>query len=224
LCGQRHGEDEVERVDWDLARAKNAGLGTGDNWKKYPRAMLLARATSELCRLKFADIVGGLSYTPDELEEFEPVQVAPAASRRRAAPEPVAELAPVVEDVQSRGALTHTRPRETDVVVDTPELPPSTGTRKRKPPTAPAVETPALSDPVVLASEEDRDAIATILKQFQGDNAARADLMARWAEAGIGSFRAVERFTHDDAQKALELLADFQIEQQNAQPTRDGAA
>lgn len=67
LCGRRAGTDHVEKVTWTLDDAKRAKLG-GDAWAKYPRAMLLARATGELCRLKFADILAGMSYTVEELE------------------------------------------------------------------------------------------------------------------------------------------------------------
>lgn len=73
LCGWRNGDpsDLVVKVTWTMADARRAGL-QGANWQKYPRAMLLARATSELCRLHFADVIGGLSYTPDEIADFDP--------------------------------------------------------------------------------------------------------------------------------------------------------
>ena len=41
--------------------------GCKDNWRKHPKAMLLARATSDLCRLLFPDVLAGISYTPDEI-------------------------------------------------------------------------------------------------------------------------------------------------------------
>lgn len=211
LCGQRAGLDKVESVDWTLERAKQAGLGTGDNWKKYPRAMLLARATSELCRLLFADVVGGLSYTPDELEEFDVVDAVP---RRPVVRETPAEL--------PRGAMTPTRPRDVDVVVDTPPVDVETG-EVLAPPSR-VRSAPKKSVP--LASLEDRDAIALLLKQFDGDE--RKELMGRWSAAGIESFKAAERFTADDAARAFDLLAEFQRERlapfgEDVQPTLDGA-
>lgn len=59
--------EEAVRCDWPIERARTAGLVGKDVWKKYPEAMLAARATSELCRLIFPDVLAGVSYTPEEL-------------------------------------------------------------------------------------------------------------------------------------------------------------
>lgn len=67
-------------VEWSLADAQRAGLGslsrngqafawtsTKDNWRKYPRAMLKARAIAEVCREAAEDVLMGAAYIPDEL-------------------------------------------------------------------------------------------------------------------------------------------------------------
>src|SRR5579875_2173161 len=98
LCGWRHGDppDAVVTVTWTLEDARRAGLDKGSNWAKYPRAMLIARATSELCRLHFADVIGGLSYTPEEMGEFDaPPDFTAAAAT--ATPESVPESARVAD-------------------------------------------------------------------------------------------------------------------------------
>lgn len=69
LCGSRTGSDRVSKVTWTLDDAKRANLAGKDNWRKYPRAMLLARSTGELCRMIFADVLGGISYTIEEIED-----------------------------------------------------------------------------------------------------------------------------------------------------------
>ena len=68
------------------ADAERANL-VGDNWRKYPRAMLMARATSEACRAVFADVLGGVSYTPDEIGDTVPVPSSPPAAAPPAEPE-----------------------------------------------------------------------------------------------------------------------------------------
>lgn len=67
LYGRRADSGSEATVRWTMKDAQLAGLAGRGAWKTYPRAMLLARATSELCRMLFADIIAGLSYTPEEV-------------------------------------------------------------------------------------------------------------------------------------------------------------
>jgi hypothetical protein len=88
LCGQRAGDDDVHKVSWELGDAERAGLASKQNWRRYPRQMLLARATSELARLAFADVTAGM-YAPEDFDEIidvagEPT-TAPTSSKRKRA-------------------------------------------------------------------------------------------------------------------------------------------
>src|SRR4029077_1477660 len=65
LHGQRRDTGASATVTWTIADAQRAKLMAHPAWGKYPRPMLLARATSELCRQIFSDVIGGL-YTPEE--------------------------------------------------------------------------------------------------------------------------------------------------------------
>ncbi|TXH57057.1 MAG: hypothetical protein E6Q97_05040 [Desulfurellales bacterium] len=60
---------EPQRCVWTMAMAKRASLN-GDNWAKFPRAMLAARAKSELARDVYPDVLAGC-YTEDEAGDFE---------------------------------------------------------------------------------------------------------------------------------------------------------
>lgn len=71
LYGKRADTGAEDRVTWTLDDANRAGLTGNSTWKKYPRAMLMARATSELARALFSDVISGLSYTPEEAENFD---------------------------------------------------------------------------------------------------------------------------------------------------------
>ena len=70
VAGRRANSDAPPtKVTWTLDDAKTAGIAGKQNWRKYPRAMLLARATGELCRLIFPDVLAGISYTSEELTD-----------------------------------------------------------------------------------------------------------------------------------------------------------
>jgi hypothetical protein len=61
--GRRKGEDSWLTVTWHIDDAKRAKLLGKDVWQQHPRRMLEARATGELCDLKFPDCSWGLPTT-----------------------------------------------------------------------------------------------------------------------------------------------------------------
>ena len=67
----RAGKPHAETVVFSMADAETAGLAKRSTWKQYPRAMLKARATSELCRDFFPDVLRGMSYTPEEVSNID---------------------------------------------------------------------------------------------------------------------------------------------------------
>jgi hypothetical protein len=67
LYGRRRDTGADTTVTWTLDDARRAKLAGKGNWATYPRAMLAARATSEIARLLFADVLHGIAYTPEEV-------------------------------------------------------------------------------------------------------------------------------------------------------------
>ena len=58
---------EPTRFPFTIEDAQRAQVMGKDNWRKYPRAMLRARAISEMARATFPDALMGCSYVPEEL-------------------------------------------------------------------------------------------------------------------------------------------------------------
>lgn len=73
-------------IDWDINRAKLAGLQAKDNWKNYPRAMMRARCISEGVRTCYPGVAVGM-YTVEEVADMEPVNVTPTVTTAQAAQE-----------------------------------------------------------------------------------------------------------------------------------------
>lgn len=64
----RRDDPEFEyKAKWTMEKAKQAELTSNKNWRKYPAAMLKARAISEVCRDACPEALCGMIYTPDEL-------------------------------------------------------------------------------------------------------------------------------------------------------------
>jgi len=68
--GRRKGQEEWSEVTWTVDDARRANLLRGP-WTQYPRAMLKARATAELARDLFADVISGF-VALEEVDGAEP--------------------------------------------------------------------------------------------------------------------------------------------------------
>jgi hypothetical protein len=128
--GRRRGEDDWTTVTWTLDDARTQNLLGKDNWKRMPRQMLAARATAELCRLLFADVIAGMPYTVEDLDDSGTGVAVPAAPDGSTPTTPIRRRTPVASSGKQ-----HPAPDTTP-----PSPPPS-------PPTASAEQAPAPADP-----------------------------------------------------------------------------
>jgi hypothetical protein len=91
--GRRADSDQWTEVTWTMKDAQRIGVASRDTWKSYPRAMLQARASSELCRLLFPDALGGVSYAMEELDDEQTTTAKTSVRRNKArTSEPVPEV------------------------------------------------------------------------------------------------------------------------------------
>lgn len=120
LCrmrARRRGSETWTEFQWSMGDAQRAKLG-GDAWQKYPRAMLLARCSSELCTAVFPDVTKGmaaLEALDDSAVPTEATQgTTPKLVTRKRTQKPPQELAaPVAEETpQAGGPNVVTQPGE----------------------------------------------------------------------------------------------------------------
>jgi len=72
VVGRRAGSDSTSPpFTWTMDRARRARLANKQNWQTYPESMLLARASADLCRAVFPDVIAGLAAT-EEIIDLEP--------------------------------------------------------------------------------------------------------------------------------------------------------
>jgi hypothetical protein len=74
----RKGDPSPVRLSFTIQQAQQAGLAGGDNWRKYPDAMLRARAKAALARDVYPDALAGC-YTEDEAQGFREDRSEPSA-------------------------------------------------------------------------------------------------------------------------------------------------
>ena len=111
---RRDDKDYTFEATWTMDDAKRAGSTNKDNWKKYPIAMLKARAITEVAREACPEALMGISYTPDELgavvdQDGNPVSVAanaaPMPRQREQQAQPEQDFHALIDECQSHEAL-----------------------------------------------------------------------------------------------------------------------
>ncbi len=107
-------------VTWTMERAKTAGLLSNDNWKKYPAAMLSARAITECARLACQEALLGIAHTPEELGATldEDGAVIHQAARIHSQPRTILEAAAAVTPPSSAGEKPDTPAVDVDNLLD----------------------------------------------------------------------------------------------------------
>ena len=82
------GQKDWTTVTWTIDQAQRLNLLSKENWKNQPGAMLIARATSQLCRLVAANILIGSPYSTEEVKDLPQVPTADEVKQIRAKPKP----------------------------------------------------------------------------------------------------------------------------------------
>jgi hypothetical protein len=86
--GRRKGESEWTEAGFTAEQARVAGI----KMNGYPQDKLYARATARLARRKFADVIAGMPYSAEELEDgFDDDTPASIAAEQTAAEQPKAD-------------------------------------------------------------------------------------------------------------------------------------
>lgn len=134
--GRRKGSSHVQSSIWSMDRAKKAGLAGRRNYQTHPAAMLVARATAEVCRLIGADVIMAMPYAAEELADSGSIEAAVlepgvAPKQRKAAQrKPLAASPPVVPFRDPGSAQPLEAGPSVDEIADPPDDPMTDGMRK----------------------------------------------------------------------------------------------
>lgn len=131
----RENTDQVCRIEWfeklpdgsldslgfssfTIEEAKKADLTKKDNWRNYPKAMLLSRATSIGTKAHCPDVFFGNVYDPEELEtiDVQPVRVESRPVQPQQPPQDPGDVPSVHDVCASTWQLVKRLPQETHEV------------------------------------------------------------------------------------------------------------
>lgn len=221
IVGRRRGTDDTTRVTFTMDDARKMGVGGGQQYSKMPRQMLAARATAELCRLIFADAIGGLIVDVEIDDDLEPLAtVTPMTTAKRAKPPKTATDGPrrAVEPLPKPDPepVLDDDIVDAEIVQDTPTAPPKIsdvvttiqdqlgGEIIEEKPSGPALLRFALNKGKPI----DKQQLIALQAQFKAagitDRTERLEIARRLA--GVDELASANDLTHDQAQAVLSGL------------------
>jgi hypothetical protein len=194
VAGRRRDSKQTQRVTWTLDDAKRARIAGKQNWQSYPRQMLVARASAELARNIFADVIGGMAAS-EELEDADPDGSAPEPG-----PGPDAE------------AKTTTRRRR---------RPTAAAARETPPPAAPTTEPPPPEqDPTPAEPDPPNEAaMKKLFALFNEKGMGERDARLAWSEQILDrQITTAKELSAIDVTRLIEALEQLQPAAPAAEP------
>jgi len=115
---RRAGAERWQTVEWTIEQARDLGLVSKDNWKKQPKAMLVARATSEAARRVASDALLGIPYSSEELQDSIPEPTAKVTRAPRTVARQPKPTAPEPEFDEPEPEPVKATAERTDAITD----------------------------------------------------------------------------------------------------------
>jgi hypothetical protein len=194
--------DFTFRATWTMADAQRAQVTHKDNWKHYPKAMLKARAITEVAREACSEVLHGVVYTPEELGE-----VVDEQGQLVEAPAPQQPQTPMPRQAGSVRRQRAFEPRPLTVVPPAPAEPAPAPQRAPEPRAAAVVQHP--SAPAPAGDSQLAHVKAALMGAGYHTAAAKSDRLSALTGRDIALPRDL---TADEADAAInELLREAQV-------------
>lgn len=199
--GKRADTGDEMTVTWTIEMAKTAGLAGKQVWKSYATDMLKSRATTQIARALFADVLMGVKYTPEEAASFaepELLDTAPDALAQRTVAQPALQAAPDNSNVDANAGLIDTEPK---TILEAGLRATEHRQRGYKPPTS------AENTSRIMAEFTNADAVKALKARVDAIDAWDKDVLRdEWKAAGLPSVQGPDPKWTDDALKLADTL------------------
>lgn len=205
---KRPKDKKASTFTFTIEEAKSANLINKDVWKSYPTDMLRARCITRMKRALFAEVMMGLSHTPEELEDIR--DVTPPSQPQQGNPPPQGEGSAIksVKNFapQSREEAKDWKPEQSNPGEPQSTQQPSEGQEPKD--VTPAKNEPAGQVASRNMTNEERKEFSDKIAQFARQAGYDKNTYPERIKALIGD----KKFATLDREEMLDLVTVFQAE------------